>query len=216
MVESMSSADRFINLSIFDEANTRDMKKSAQTLLSAILEPDKVIGFSAVAISVCALVVSFYEVRIMREWQQAALWPRVEAGEQYATRSFDGRDYRISVGNSGVGPAIVKGVRVDVGGVDYTTWRDAFAALLDEEALPSDFNGFSGIANIVLSADNEARVFTLNRQEYFDEIMSQRDRLNVYICYCDVFDQCWETRLRDRAFNEEVSHCEKNDYTFKE
>ena len=49
---------------------------------------EKIVAFTAILISLCALVVSFYEVRIMRTQQKAMVWPYIIMGQQYSSEGF--------------------------------------------------------------------------------------------------------------------------------
>lgn len=190
-------------------------KEKKRSFLSVISDPQNLVAYSAVFISACALFVSFYEARIMRRWQQASLWPRIQIGESYSTRGPETQDYFIIVGNSGVGPADIKGVQVDVGGKAYDSWKQAFSALLGED-VPKDFNGFSEINGNVLPPNNATRAFSLNMGGYYARIMAERHRLDVKICYCDVFDNCWITTLRNHRTTTPVDACPVDEYDFQE
>ena len=64
---------------------------------------EKILTFTAIFISILALVVSILQTRIMQKQSKAAVWPSLSNGQGL------GPDYyRYSISNDGVGPAIVK------------------------------------------------------------------------------------------------------------
>ena len=89
-------------------------------------------ALSAVVIGVCALVVSFYEVRIMRADQRASVLPLVELNRSTlrVARNDPGASASVTqlqfnAENVGIGPARVKNFRVTVDGRPVKTWGEA-------------------------------------------------------------------------------------------
>src|SRR3712207_2071500 len=81
-----------------------------------LAEPDMIVAFSAMLIGICALVVSIFEVRIMREEQRANAWPRVEAFVD------TGDEFVMRLTNKGFGPAMLRAVVVTVDSVAVRDW----------------------------------------------------------------------------------------------
>ena len=78
--------------------------------------PEIIVALSAVVVSVCALAVTTYEASLARRQHEISVWPWLEV-------SFSNvAGYTLSVENKGVGPAIVKGVRVAVDGKVVRNW----------------------------------------------------------------------------------------------
>lgn len=69
---------------------------------------DKIIGLSALFISLLTLVVFIYQTEIMREQQHLSVLPYLTLENHY----FGTENYKFVLKNSGIGPAIVKAVRV--------------------------------------------------------------------------------------------------------
>lgn len=72
---------------------------------------DRIVAFAAIVISLCALIVSFYEVRIMRTQQKSSVWPYVQIDQYYNAERF-----ALNAVNKGVGPTMIKSVILKVDG----------------------------------------------------------------------------------------------------
>lgn len=94
-----------------------------------------VVGVSAVLIGVCALFVSLYETRLMRQEQRAAVLPILELGRLHYVSGDDQQRWRLSLHttNVGIGPARVLEFHVTVDGEPHTTWGSAMQALVGAE-----------------------------------------------------------------------------------
>ena len=87
------------------------------------LSTDRLLAFSAVFLSLAALVVAIFQTAILREQQRASAWPHLQLG----TSMIDGA-YAMTLGNNGVGPAIVREVDIDFDGRDYASLKAVFDA----------------------------------------------------------------------------------------
>ncbi|MCB0641792.1 MAG: hypothetical protein KDC44_09145, partial [Phaeodactylibacter sp.] len=83
-----------------------ETKKARQRLSSGV-----VISIAAIIVSVCALFISIFEVRIMREQQHAMAWPYIEWLPGYAEERLT-----LTVENKGIGPAVIKKIKMEVEG----------------------------------------------------------------------------------------------------
>jgi hypothetical protein len=77
------------------------------------LNADKLIGIMATIVSLCALSVSFYQVSIERKHQLASMWPSVSISTitNIASDSLQ-NTFAIRIDNKGIGPAIIKDVKI--------------------------------------------------------------------------------------------------------
>ncbi len=73
------------------------------------VEPEMLVGISAIVIGVCALGVSLYETHLMREEQRSSVLPILELARSYYVdgRSDSTSEWRLElyVENVGIGPA---------------------------------------------------------------------------------------------------------------
>lgn len=173
-----------------------------------------VIGAPAFIISVVVAYATSVQADATRKMTEASVWPRLQIGRSFdsgvAQRRPDGGfDYdeakfvtSIIVHNAGIGPAVVKHVRVSVDGVAYRDWFG-----LVEQAF--GINGISNgsLAARVVSAGETVQWLTLDGKaalalrDAYDE-----GRLQAQVCYCSVFDSCWLLRS-EQAEVEPVPAC---------
>ena len=180
------------------------------------LHAEMVVGISAVLIGVCALVVSIYETRLMRQQQQAAVLPILELGRSHYVTGEDEDRWRLSLHttNVGIGPARVLDFRVTVDGEPQRTWGAAMQALLgvDHEVR----YGHSSINGRTLPADREIVMFDLSDERLAPSIIDQFDRLDFVACYCSVFDECWTASYSGYGSHAAVEDCQRDEHSFLE
>lgn len=161
--------------------------------------PETMIGLSAVLLSVCGLFISMYEARLLRAHQRASVWPHVEVTPSLRT---DG--VTLMVRNTGVGPARIEAAAVTVNGERHDNWEAVIRRVLDE---PARVNAYHSLINgrvLPAAADGEV-IFEVGADgggagpglltALRDEIME--GNLDVELCYCSVYDECWTTRMQD-------------------
>jgi len=154
---------------------------------------EMLVAISAVFIGVCALAVSLYETKLMREEQRSAVLPIVELSRSYYTKADAVEKWRLSlhVENVGIGPAVIKDFHVTVDGRPHPTWRSAIEALLGEGVSLS--YGQSSINGRTIPPDRMVTMFNLSNAEIAADIVGEFNRLNFEACFCSVFGDCWRT-----------------------
>ena len=79
------------------------------------LDNNAILSITATIVSVCALFVAVYQTILMRQQQDAAVWPKVLISHGYYKDDF----YRIIVRNVGVGPAIIRKASITGNGQSF-------------------------------------------------------------------------------------------------
>ena len=166
---------------------------------SVFRQPEMLVAMSAIVLSICGLFVALYEASIARRAERASVWPHVEVAT-----SVQGTHVQIWVHNTGVGPARIRAANVSHQGTTLTDW----AALL--HILKVDVGNitrtYSLIGGRVLGVDSEPEtIFAVDvRADSPDPNASLRlaapifdGSVDVALCYCSVYDECWITRLQD-------------------
>jgi hypothetical protein len=162
------------------------------------LDTNFVIALSAVVISLCALVVSFVEVSVMRSDQRASVWPYLDVGISYSSDGF-----RVTAVNRGLGPALIESVRIDVDGDPVRDWNEVIERLVGPES-GIDYSVYTTntINGEVIPAERELVVFgipggwTPIKRQLADGLV----RLDWSVCYCSVYGDCWSlSRSGERA-----------------
>ncbi len=151
-------------------------------------------------ISLCALVVSLYQSRIMtqqnelqRETMKAQLWPRLEF---VVSRAYeDGiTHFALHAKNQGSGPAIIESVDLQYKKKSYPDWWD----LLDHMSLPDSVQTYitNRTINHSVIRPGEDLIF-LDLSEYKElmyEVDQRSSHIDIKICYRSVFGDSWEIR----------------------
>lgn len=155
---------------------------------------ETVMALSALLISACALVVSIYEVQIMREQEKAMVYPHLSVGINYNNEGF-----YIYVKNSGTGLAKVRKVEIFLPEKAFVDWEEITRHFLpDGPVIGYDIlrqNQFSGQ---VLPANESIILFGLPWETGSDTLNAavrllepRLLDLQYRICYCSVMDDCW-------------------------
>jgi hypothetical protein len=137
-------------------------------------------------------------------------------GYEYATAPYT---FRITLTNSGSGIAYVQNVRPLINGepvIEHEIFQDALmngrmfgSAKFEEQAAA----GFLSPGNSVTPwsftwADNgRSEIEAYLRGDYG----SPMDGIDLEVCYCSVFDDCWKALASDTGKPESVKRCGRND-----
>ncbi len=168
-------------------------------------------------ISLCALFVSLYQARIMRQQNsvqmealKAQLWPRLAIGiDRNYSRGIQ-TDYDILVINKGSGPAIINQVMVTHDGVEATDWWDVF----DKSAMPDSIGrniNTAQLAGNVLRPGESIRILGLSDNTPLMHAYAPLSvDTDVSICYASVFGDVWQLS-REGLQSDEPSTTEKID-----
>lgn len=182
------------------------------------IQAEMIVGISAVLIGVCALFVSFYETRLMREQQRSAVLPILELSRSHYINQLDADPdkWRLSLQaeNVGIGPARILDFHVRVDGKAHRTWQSAMQALLGVESKIR--YGQSSINGRTIPPDRMVTMFDLSETKYANDIVAEFDRLSYSACYCSVFDECWITRYSDLGSSEPIATCSRDAESFEE
>ncbi len=150
----------------------------------------------ATFIALLAVCVAGYTAYMQRQQVRAAVWPILEFD------SSNGPDIHFTLGNKGVGPAIIRHVVVRVDGQPVKNWQEVFDKLLG----PGEHHGSeSDMRGHVFSAGESMTVFTPHdtngnpitsdkSNPVWVKMNKDRGRVAVEICYCSTLGECWTLR----------------------
>lgn len=182
------------------------------------LNPEMLVGISAVIIGVCALGVSLYETSLMREEQRAAVMPMLELMRSYNLPDDGESESKarlwLHAENVGIGPARVQDFRVTVDGQPHTSWGSAFGALIGRTEAVS--YGQSTINGRTIPPERSVLMFELNDTELATAIIAEFDRIDFEACFCSIFEECWKTRYSTFGAAEPVEACVQSEESFTE
>ena len=182
------------------------------------IEAEMLVGLSAVAIGVCALGISLYETKLMREEQRSAVLPLLELSRSHYIDAEDTEKEKwrltLQAENVGIGPARILDFLVTVDGVAQPTWQAAMAALLRRDVVVR--YGQSSINGRTIPPGRTVTMFNLVDRELAMELVREFDRLNYEACFCSVFDECWKTSYSSFGGSTPVEACPKTAASFQE
>ncbi len=183
-----SSTDEQQNKSIDKLTRRIDVLSLGQLLL----------GVAAFMVSGAALWASFTQADATRQMQYSSALPVIQL--DFSMEPLDKKTYngRISVANVGVGVARIKSWSVEANGESLSP--GTFEASLPPVAVVTNFGGAS-MENRSLAPGSAINAFTfqLSAESVSPMIQAfgaQETRIEMNICYCSVFDQCWTARQK--------------------
>ena len=168
-------------------------------LSSFFEEPQNIIALGVTLISACALVVSINQTRIMTEQRElmfkqakAQVWPHIAMGVSKGhNRDGSIAAFELGMGNAGVGPAIVKGVRVTYRGRTAKHWWDLFDQFEKPDSVETYCNN-SSINDRIVKIDEEFSALDLNNNLPLAQIFF-REAANIKfeILYESIYGDKW-------------------------
>ena len=185
---------------------SEEEKKNEEAFLEWISSPQMLVSLSAVVLSICGLFVAIYETSLMREQQEimrqeqyASVWPHIEIGPS----SLDDI-YQIRIQNTGVGPAQIRGAAIKWNGNIIENWYELGQKLTGIDSLRVGriklINGSvlppSQEPDYIYRIDASLSEYRYQLSQKID-LETWRGNLNVDICYCSVYEECWTTSLQN-------------------
>jgi len=176
-----------------------------QTILSVV----------GIFIAVVALYAALKESAAVRQQTAAAVWPFV----QMAIEDFDNGDaaaFTMAFVNVGVGPAKVRGLRIEIGGVPVRNWTQAVEVLDGDPGSKVSRNFLGG--RVMRPEERVELISTMDPDlaRRFQRAIATPAN-SVSYCYCSIFDECWlADSRRDLQDPEPVAVCpDFGDETFE-
>ena len=176
----------------------------------------------ALATSFLALSLSAYQARLMNEQtrlmqsqSRASVWPYVSIG--YAINDEgERRGYTWQIGNDGVGPARIESVVMTLDGKPVHRWRELFRALFGDVAVPATYSQIYGRV-LPPSTNRETTIDALHLTDMAQAkaFFAAQDRIDMTICYCSVYDDCWIARKQEPNV-QPAARCETEGEQFEE
>jgi hypothetical protein len=182
------------------ENQENEKNKSEESFVEWITSPQMIVSLSAVLLSVCGLFISMYEASLIREQQRASVWPNVEVGPSLGSDTL-----KIFVDNTGIGPARIKSASVIYKGEVKKNWPDLIRSFEFDEQDVSDYQSLINGRVLPPSSDEKELVFRVaSTSQDMDQNLAYKlsnairnKRLNVKLCYCSVYDECWIASMKD-------------------
>lgn len=180
-------------------------------------------------ISLCALVVSIYQARVLSSQQQAMeaqqeimiqnakaqLWPNLQIGLDVNTLDGGEIALTLSVTNSGTGPAIIDAVQIELSGKYVRSYPELWTLMEAPDTLGGRY-GTSSIGNRTIQAGERVEFLRFGDNYALASLFYQRiiqgQSPTFYFCYRSVFDDHYllEGTFDSNSFDvaEPVENCE--------
>ena len=167
------------------------------------------VAMAALITSATSIWLSLSQGDDMARLVQAQSWPYLEY--ESSNTGETGPEIDIGVRNAGVGPAKVQSFSILYGGTPVRGWTALIKACcladgtptgkpLDFPALTDNKMVSSKLIQRVLRASDTAMLLHLPKTDanaaLWNKLDDARFKLELRVCYCSVFDECWISDLR--------------------
>jgi hypothetical protein len=204
-------------LSVHTEGVHPEPRKTGHRLV------DFSIAVSAILISLISLAVAIHHGRVQERLVAANSWPFL-VWNTSIDQDARGQRFSIYIANSGVGPAILKGLVVRYRGKPVRGWVELLQECcgLERAATPDPpalgfFTG--GQAKGVISAGETRTLISLLRlpqnPQLWERLMAARLQLTFDACYCSIVGECWKSDLRTLE-QEHAAQCKSGPEDYRE
>ena len=164
------------------------------------------IAVFALIVSVASVAVTMIHGRTMERMAdanarlvEANSWPFVDYQSSNAGPDPSVPLVRLTIENNGVGPAKIESVELSWRGISYPDGIKLLDACCGLKRTEGDQRQLNSVSNRVLRAGDEINFLSVLRTsangDAFDRLEAARKSsdLRVRVCYCSVFDECWES-----------------------
>ncbi len=168
---------------------------------------DFVIALGALLISTVAALATVYQTRVLASQFSAAVWPYVSFDDTNSPTFLE-----IDIRNDGLGPAIVRSVKLTWDGApqssveamfrtlanrDPRTLRAIRAALRAGEAMKLTTS--TPTAGMVIPANSQHTVIRMEGAVMVQRFRPEMSRFGMSLCYCSLTGSCWTQSYQNRA-----------------
>jgi hypothetical protein len=164
-------------------------------------------AIGAMVVGLAALFIAWDQARVMRAQQHGAAYPVLQI-DGFVGSGATSRTVGITVSNNGVGPALIESVTVQRDGQPVADFDDADDLL--HEGHDVSWASLTGRA-LAPGANVTPLSIRWSTEDLSAEahatVAAAWDRYDVQICYCSVFDRCWQTFGVGGAHAERVRQC---------
>lgn len=183
-----------------------------------IQEPQNIIALGVTIISVCALMVSIMQTRIMSEQRElmyeqakASVWPRLQI-DRYKSHNTDNNqiiDYKLTLSNGGVGPAIITDVRVSFENKPQKNWGYFFKYFNLPDTVKT-YTTTGDINNTIVKIGADIVFFDLQKNLPLAHFFYKNEsKMKIEIWYKSIYGDKWKL-----TYQNEIEKTEEVDNNF--
>jgi hypothetical protein len=168
---------------------------------------DLILSVCALLISTVAAGTSAYQTFVVRQQFSATVWPYLTFQALESTEQL-----QLTLHNAGIGPALIRSVRVTRDGTPY---RDTPRKTALQEALRPEIDAaiaernrshqpfpmyFSSVGRgDVIPADGSIKLLDAQGSFISNLLNASQGHIGISVCYCSLLGQCWTLSLHDSA-----------------
>lgn len=184
-------------------------------------------SITAMVTAVAAVIVAIIQTQVMhdeaqmeREHARLSVLPSIQVYTHIHSSSTDSKFY-LALVNQGIGPAVIEGFRVKLDGTPVHTWESLVSGGTDGKLhIDGDERNISTVITsdidqgVLLPVGERLAPIQLEAKDNIgDQLRDLGDKMDVSICYCSLFKECWVTGLKE-ARPKPVNSCKAYDGQF--
>ncbi|GGY35989.1 hypothetical protein [Parvularcula lutaonensis] len=179
-----------------------------------------IVAVAALVTSVVAVFIAWDEARLQRQNQAATFMPILETQPSFSLGTNDLR-LGFTIRNSGHGTAFVQFAEFRYDGEPLRTYSDFARKVLTEElGRSADLSWYSMEGFLIAGESKPVLSFrwedTEENREALSELLSTKladrtEKTSLVLCYCSVFDECWQQASLGSAQPKRVRSCPEGD-----
>ncbi|MEE4208466.1 MAG: hypothetical protein V2I43_04270 [Parvularcula sp.] len=184
------------------------------------VDTNMVVAVAALVTSVVAVFIAWDESRLMRKSQAASFMPILETRPSF-NLSSDQLSLEITIRNSGAGVAYVQSAELLFDDEPVRSYDRFFETVLRQDLKDTaDFSWASmkgflqpGESKSVIALRWPDRPETRAKLSAFfgEDIAAKTDRVRLKLCYCSVFEECWQQTELGSALPDRQRECTPSD-----
>lgn len=153
--------------------------------------PEMIVAFAALIVSVFAVFVGVYSAYTDRTYARASVWPNIFI-DQISVIQDANASYSVKLDSNGIGPAVLKHASLTHHGKEIEDYIELKKP--HEKELRDENWSQTMLTTRVIPANSSVLVFQLNDSNKFavDKFRKKMKNLNLTICYCSVYEECWQ------------------------
>lgn len=153
--------------------------------------PEMIVAFAALIVSVFAVFVGAYSAYTDRTYARASVWPNLFI-EEVSSVSDDSSAYTIKLNSTGIGPAILKHASLVHADKNISNYMELRAPYNKE--LQNTLWSQTILKTRVIPDSSSVLVFQLRdeNKEAVEKFRVDMKDMNLTVCYCSVYEECWQ------------------------
>jgi len=171
---------------------------------------DFILVGTAVFLSMVSVFIAVHHGQTMEKLVAANSWPNLSYGTGNVNDKGED-EINLTIRNTGVGPARIDTFELFYKGKPMAHFHDLASACCEQLVGKHLFTGTSSVVDEVLPARESINFWSMRRDkntpEAWDVLNKERFNVNVRVCYCSVFDECWMMDSEKRRPERHAGQC---------